>query len=65
MEEIERQLALANEKTIASQGSTSKQVQYRNHMIREALKAGISWNRVIEITGLSRGMIAIIAKEGK
>ena len=65
MKDIENELAMASEKTTAAQEHTAGQVQYRNHLVKEALKAGVTWARVIELTGLSRQTIANIAKESK
>jgi len=65
MKEIENELAKASAKTISAQEHASGQIQYRNHMIVEALKAGSTWARVIELTGLSRQTIANIVRSAK
>lgn len=65
MNDIGIELGKAVSKTVAAQEHLSGQVQYRNHMIREALASGMTWVQVMKVTGLSRGMIASIVKGGK
>lgn len=59
----EEDLAAAQAKLDALEERTREQRRYRNHMLRQALAEGVTWNRAREITGLSLRGIQISLKD--
>lgn len=61
----EDDLAAAQAKLEALEERTREQRRYRNHMLRVALAAGITWKRAGEVTGLSPRGIQISVKDSE
>lgn len=59
----EDDLAAAQAKLEELEQRTRAQRQYRNHALRQALSAGVTWKRAGEITGLSPRGIQISVRE--
>lgn len=58
----EDDLAAAQSKLEALEARTRDQRRYRNHALRAALAAGMTWKRAGEVTGLSPRGIQISIK---
>lgn len=59
----EDDLAAAQAKLESLEERTREQRRYRNHMLRAALAAGVTWKRAGEVTGLSPRGIQISVKD--
>lgn len=59
----EDDLAAAQTKLESLEERTREQRRYRNHALRAALAAGVTWKRAGEVTGLSPRGIQISVKD--
>lgn len=59
----EDDLAAAHAKLVAAEERTRDQRRYRNHALKAALAAGVTWKRAGEITGLSPRGIQISVRD--
>lgn len=59
----EDDLAAAQSKLEALEARTREQRRYRNHALRAALDAGLTWKRAGEVTGLSPRGIQISLRD--